>query len=845
MDTNEYNNFGYAGVKVELLEALPNIEKDYKKYNFDISAFQWQSIVNSPYLAPLLTESVTDPDGTFAACFPSKRKFINFPNYLTGDPKISQEIETNTNMLLWTPIYVQQGIVKDLINNSEEPYDDYDLLSPQSYIESESPVNEDYLGPLWYPAYTYAKPNPDDEKTIQQFYDWVGGLDQGEEDEEEEEEEATTENAELIPVMDSVMQTVKRSGLWWAIESSNFLTENMPFWVTLHKTQPPTSTSHETFFVISLGINDSENRFDLYLSLDKKPRLIDYYGSLPTENVQKEWEMDTSTIVDEEGKIEVGCMTIGGRLVFFVNGEPLVYNRISHEEGDNGGKLLECKIAPGPIRVYGSNCQTRIHACPMTFAPLSIITLNIPKIVVDNNTKTTRDMNRWYGVNKVGEFVGSVAELPQQSSVVASPLYGVDCRLFSGVGGKCSPSGFGFHRQGKIKFLKADSSQFSGLPSSDFYILSMQPSTQNYAYDGCPYFFRLKGGNDTSAKQKSIKSRDISNLVMSVDENANAPDYFHVKKTMSIELYNENDVADITNKIRAYQTGIRVSWGWNGSYTKTFTGVVTAVTTSEIAGKETLYLQCEDYMHVIDQTPIINSPFYDGMVAYYAIKDLAERAGMTNMVKDWDNEDDYFLPSGYAFSKPAVRFPTQNKILQSMLELLQRFEAYIYFDGDGKLHIAKLPGGLFSADASAVAEFTSDPEGNNVILEERKIDYNFASTVNTISIFTLERDTRNGIVYGKQAKDDHLLFRKPFLYDQAALGSIEVARSYAAELGQRMFYPIRKTSFSTVGSDSLVNPLDFITVDDLMFRVMSVKRSFKAESNDYMNSYECEWLGGQ
>jgi hypothetical protein len=38
------------------------------------------------------------------------------------------------------------------------------------------------------------------------------------------------------------------------------------------------------------------------------------------------------------------------------------------------------------------------------------------------------------------------------------------------------------------------------------------------------------------------------------------------------------------------------------------------------------------------------------------IKDLAKRANLDGFVNDWQSENDYFLPAGYAFSKPAMRF---------------------------------------------------------------------------------------------------------------------------------------------------------------------------------------------
>ena len=83
--------------------------------------------------------------------------------------------------------------------------------------------------------------------------------------------------------------------------------------------------------------------------------------------------------------------------------------------------------------------------------------------------------------------------------------------------------------------------------------------------------------------------------------------------------------------------------------------------------------------------------------------------------------------------------------------------------------------------------------------------------------------------------------------DQAALGSLEVARTQVERVAQREFWPIRKTSFAAIGSSdvSVAKIFDFIQVDGDEFRVMSVSKKYNAESNDFTNEYGVEWLGGQ
>ena len=269
-------------------------------------------------------------------------------------------------------------------------------------------------------------------------------------------------------------------------------------------------------------------------------------------------------------------------------------------------------------------------------------------------------------------------------------------------------------------------------------------------------------------------------------------------------------------------------------------------------GKETITLQCEDYHHILQNTPIINSPFYDGMVGYHVIKDLAQRAGIEKdaFVKEWEDETEYFLPSGYSFTAPKMRFKTRDKLFECIMDIVKRFEAYVYFDGAGKFHIAKLPGGLLGPPVDTIvptAKFSSDPNtGDELILDQRNINIDFSSTFNQINCLTLERDTRNPIMIGIVAgREDKLTFKKEYLIDQPAYGEKEVARVHLNELSQRIFFPIRKMGFKTTGSNLVLKPLDFVTVDGIPFRIISISRTFNAESNDYINEYETEWLNGK
>lgn len=818
------NNLGVAQVKVLLSDqgSIPNITNQSTKYNFDISAYDYELMQNSPIFHPFLMENVKDPMGTFAACFPSKRKYY-IDNYVVIEDSDSapppalglKAIENKTC----------DGFIKENMGK----FDEYTLIQPGKYVDGDFT----YIGPKWENRERPAEAPPQDAEYIKNFSKALG---------------VDTSGSVFPPNktgnLKYLFQAATRDGLMWSLETDAFLTKNMPFWVLINNEASPPTLKHETFFVISIGGSKLEDRYDIVLFKNKKPVIIDYYmgGSGKTPSNQMEFDVDLSRLLSTESNIEIGVMTIAGRLVVFVNKIPMIYNRIDKQEGEEGGKLKECVIVEGKIRISGTNVKAGITVCPMTFAPFAAIALPLPAFISSGSTQT---QITYKGVNNQGDPSGSIAQLP---TVNGDKIFGVDCKKFSSPGGSSSPKGLGFHGQGEIKMDTGNSESSSQVPSST-YILTMQPQETLDAAEnaipngGTPYFFRLKGiyrivgGGGGGGK-------DVSRFVISVSESASTSDYFSVKRNATVVLYNKGGEFDgLKNK----QAGVQISWGWNSPERQTFTGVVISAKTSEVPGKETIELSCEDYMYILRKTPIVNSPFYDGMIAYYAIKDLAERAGILSFRKNWFENGDYYLPAGYAFSKPAVRFPGKQSIFECMMYMVKRFEAFIFFDGYGALNVSKLPGGLFSeSDGSSVAaDFFKDPAaGRNTIVGEKGSEYNFDSTVNVISVLTVDRDTRNTIVFNKTNSDGTIPFRKVAFIDQPAYGELGVAKDHVEELSKRVFKPIRKISFKTPGQISVADVFDFITVDGEKFRLTGCSRSYDAATNDFLSEFNAEWLGG-
>ena len=412
---------------------------------------------------------------------------------------------------------------------------------------------------------------------------------------------------------------------------------------------------------------------------------------------------------------------------------------------------------------------------------------------------------------------------------------------------------------------------------------------------------------------------DISQDVVSVSENWSSPDRVLTAHTLELTLYNDQGQYDF---LLTQCCGVRVCLGWqiadpstgdgaadgsalivgaaNGTATGpddkamdattggtgdaltaynglVFTGATYGGSSTVTAGRETVTIQCQDYMAVLEQTPIINSPYYDGCDIFDAVQDLAER-GRIEACDDTSATLRYYLPSGYSWTQPALRFKGQSTLKDNLNELVKLGERVLFFDEYGVLHLDYLQGGLFgiwTAASDATFTFyrypgsvstTIDPKGVgfNTLLNERKIDYKLSSAVNSVlvrtvdrlsgSLYTIVRTAPTTAVEGVSGANQ-FPYKKQLMADQPALGSIAAGNNRADQLLARLSQVPRGLTFSTLLSPNMtrqLRPMDIIKVEkdraggsasyDLM-RVQTISRQFEAESNSLETSLTCEWYG--
>ena len=280
-------NYGKAECKVELGNSLPFYSKDLKITNFEVSARMWDKIISeSSYFRPMLAEHLTDNRKSFEVIYPAKRKqYVN--NYLDGGGYIPPT-EADDYFIYWKPLKVDGGdnslgVIKDI----SKEYKYFDFYMPDS-AEEEDPSDSVSDKPpanaaTWINTSYEAQPAPSDIPTIQdniKFFKAAGSPIP------DPQEFVIPSNALQLPQLGYINQTNALDGLFYCAESELFLSDNMPFWISLKRTPAsPSGWEHETMIIISLGVSDGSSgdgeggaaqSYDLILRNNSKPELVDY-----------------------------------------------------------------------------------------------------------------------------------------------------------------------------------------------------------------------------------------------------------------------------------------------------------------------------------------------------------------------------------------------------------------------------------------------------------------------------------------------------------------------------------------------------------------------------------------
>lgn len=823
-------NLGTALIEATVLSSPPNLRGLDANFSFDVHAGQIDYIRENPVIKPLFIETINSETTPFSAWGLEPR------HYWIDNGLIGQD-----DPVKWNPIDMTA------ISSTQNPILFKKITEFADGSEGKTQVEPDIADPFsssWTSTEDIELPVVNDRPEIIEFINATG----------------LPFSPPPIPSKSSddelantrfVEQTRVEPGLIWGARTELEGVPNQPFYVTIFRDHPPSTENFENFTMISWGNASEEgSRFDLIIDEGESIRLYDHAkGDVVVE-------VDSLSIDPEVERIDVLVRTIAGFLVVTVNDYILVHIRTNEDGSGESGELTEEITLPSTnfIAVIGSNRRAKFNLHAPTYAQLGAVALMVPipegaSSVSESGTGIFYD---WSNYDQSGDEV-SIVEMP---SAGESPVLGVDCsEVFIGSGLGEDPSsivGRGFHNNGEIRFLPSSVVPNYKASSGIGFILVLMLPENSYTYfgvevpnSGTPYYFRSRGIADGEKTDIDGPLADLGQFVIDASVSIDSDDYFHVKRSATITCYNPGGQF---NSLLNRQACIRLGLGWDSIGVRNLiTGITTNVRLEEEAGRELIVISIEDYSHALENIPIINSPFYDGMLGAEAIKDLAKRGGIDSVsVEGFTN--DFFLPAAYTYTAPAHRYPGEQMLMECIIDICKRFEGTFYFDALGNAILKRLPGGLLS-DGPSIASFQTQPDAsnpNNIVVGNYGVDFSYADVMNVISTYTVDRTLRTPIFVttSASASANKLLYKRTFLYNQALLGDAVAAQEYNERLAQRMFTLPRKTSFQILSTNQFFEVLDIVDVDNLNLRVLGLSYSYSADSNLITIDFDGEWLGG-
>lgn len=604
---------------------------------------------------------------------------------------------------------------------------------------------------------------------------------------------------------------------------------------------------------------------------------------------------------------KIGFLPLAGKLCISVNGSDFVYTRIDQTPAaapPAGGAAtpaaphgaIPIYMSTDKIRVIGSNSQAIIGLESMYFPESATVHTSMTLGV--NPTTGAADLELHGSTS--GEAAAAVdssislfhmpdAEHSSPGTGGTAPTYkhilgafarkshenGVDIDLTSDNSSDVWGQAAKDKMHGELFVEKADNVVTGGPPGAPVgkhYTIRLLTDKSAFGEFGGatssptwwpilpPIFFRFRGVSSmTSALPAPIALVDVSDAVMEISESFASPDRYHITHSIDLVLYNENGIYDSLGE-RSAPVQVGLSWDTgSGSPISSmiFTGVTLNSSSVLQAGKETISIHCEDYMHLLEVTLIINSPYYDGMDGFSVVRDVSSKANVT-VVDDtgYGPGERFFLPSGYSFLEPAKRYDPKSSVKEAILDVCSSGCKVVYFDGNGVMHYQQTQGGISFATAGSVTsvrDYFSDPSvspsDKQTILDEKRTETKLNSTTNRIFIKSVDRTTRAIIMASAEApasgpNSNRLAYHKTTYASLPSLGSLDAVNLQMARWKERFWKPIRGISIKTA-DDTPIIPMSFISVDGKKYRVMGINRTLSVSENSITTSITGEWMGDQ
>ena len=441
-----------------------------------------------------------------------------------------------------------------------------------------------------------------------------------------------------------------------------------------------------------------------------------------------------------------------------------------------------------------------------------------------------------------------------------------------------------------------------------------------------PIVFRWKGKH-LSADPTPIEKLDISQFVTNVSYDSSATSFDEVRQEFTIEvlipkkynfgngtgLYNNNTIQNRSDLIEWLAKGVKdvkISLGWIGReensidpailsppttsigriFRKPKNGMIQVFNGLAVAGPlqatyshDTISLSCKDKIQLLEDYPILNSPFYDGCNLSDAFLHICQLGGLPESLFDVQSRSAHreVLGVGYDIENPAVKFDSGTTIMDAVRKIAKMFWHVLRTNPDGTIVLTDLnltghnPDvedrhlNLEELDPTHVSyifyvDGSKAPNPYQRIYNSISVDRDFTKRYSNIEIFSIDRGSASepqAFVSENTSWDidavenpdspDFLGYRKPMRIADPSFGSRKKIRKQKNALANHVYEPPLKITFSTYGRPT-IRPFDIIKVvfsdnDDMAeyytyidkqksrsanLRVMSVSGSASLSEND-------------
>jgi len=892
-------NLGKATAKIEFYATCANINPKPNWQTFDLCGSQFKSMVyQSAEMNPVGIRFIED--GDWCGMMLSEYK-TEFDNYL----KIGQQAkdagnETAVTQRSATRLEWSVVGVADLLTTVSTK-DGYDFWQKKFKTSTDFKLTSTVL-PKWKTSYKNKQKNKNKDAIA------TDGT-----------TPTTTTNlatSRATEVSKIEQFAIAPSIIWGAQTKLNF--GSVPYYIEVATADRESKDGGISDFIL-IRINSKE--IDI-LCQDSKIYICDWSSAIyydqakgmvvaddqtNTSNVKGPILIDTGLQYNSKANaiLNFGIMPCIGKLVVFSDTSYFIYNRITAKTDTTTNQTLPPAFDPFVLKsdtltVFGSNCTTTVCVSAMEFEDKGLAVpaiygagiygsakrdqkYGIYQTTPASTTNTTKIIDldktypRYYWFKGNGGVLCTGASCEKWGTDNFEPIAktGEFLKLYDPPRGtifvtweasKEKPNDW------KVMTIRMEPTNIIQLQSDD------PQSTSDFKLDknaklksGTPFLYRLRGYYDGNEPSTSTSSTPLctSYSIVSLNHKYECQEIYSASQSVDATLYLDDDLRNQV-QLDKKSYGVKIYLSWIKSTAKIqnpfFTGVTLDTSFSEVAGKETVTVHCEDYMRILADNVILNSPFYDGQDWFDSIADIATMGGVAIKKDDTNETTRYYLPSGYSFQEPRMKFPQNQTLKDCITDITKLCEKVVYFNATGELHCTYLQGGLaFSGAGITIGDdfkFYRDPSknDNNIILDEKKLEKLIGSTVNQVFVTSIDRASGLPLVVSHvqdraipadwkttstyKAVTDGVVppYKKILFYEQNAFGNLQATQNWVAMIIERVYKVPSRISFKTI-TPQIIPPLTFIMVDDKKFRTTSCNRSYNAEDNSLVTTISAEWLG--